>query len=486
MLNLTVPQMTDNQPHANSTISWPNIPTMMPDEIDRSYLGRLILAAGAASLGELLAKMADSVGIKKSEIKTKTRIELLCEALQMPTTEFCRNHTMLPIRRAVTSYFPSLNHGDCQMKSMLKYSGVRLARPGAFCCTECIQRDQQLHGFGFWHRSHQIPGQLWCPEHDAPLSYVDDVDAFFSPPESCQEQYKPIAGKWVDDSKENVVVQRFLAISLALMRRASPFSVSTVADVLKEQGAKLGFRTNAGTEKAKLLSDELVQSVPTEWLFSVMPTLVGKKIGKAMPQIDGVFYMKTAASSATAYILALAMMFSNPEVALAELVAADRSRTSDLKANRSSRVVSDDEIRVAYLASLGEYPKIADQMNISYSSLCARLRNMGLISFSEGGRSGLATAVISFYSGEKSVIESAIAGGITSSELEAIIRKGGSELIEVAHARGTNRSKASASGIRRPQRLLPHEVTENTEHIVLRFSRSRKRALDNHSTAAKS
>lgn len=477
MLNLTAPQMANDQLHAISTFPWPNIPTLMPDEIDRSYLGRFMLAAGAATQGELLARVADCLETGVGERKIQTRIELLCEFLQMSTTEFCRNHTMLPIRRAVTSYFPSLNHGDSQMKSMLKYSGVRLARPGAFCCSVCIQRDQQTHGVGFWHRSHQIPGQLWCPEHEIPLAYIDDDDAFFSPPESCREGYKPIAGKWVDESKENEVVQRFLAISLALLNRASPFSVSTVSEALKKHGAKLGFQTNAGNVKAKLFSDELVQSLPREWLYSVMPALVGKKTGKAMPKIDGVFYMKTSASSATAYLLALAVLFDTPELALAELTAADNHKTSNSKANRSSPVVSDKELRSAYLATLGEYPKIAAQLNMRYSTACARLRSMGLVSFSDGGRSGLAKAAISFYSRRKSVIESAIAGGVTSSELEEIIRNGGSELIQVVHARHIEGRNVSTYRNRRPQKLLPHEVKENSEHIVLHFSRPRKQAF---------
>jgi hypothetical protein len=477
MHNLTAPQMINDQPHAISTFPWPNVPALMPDEIDRSYLGRFMLATGAATQGELLARMADSLGTGAGEKEIQTRIELLCEFLQMSTTEFCRNHTMLPIRRAVTSYFPSLNHGDSQMKSMLKYSGVRLARPGAFCCTECIQRDQQVHGVGFWHRCHQIPGQLWCPEHEIPLAYIDNDDAFLSPPESWQERYKPIAGKWVDESKENVVVQRFLGISLALLNRASPFSVRTVSEVLKKQGAKLGFQTNAGNVKAKLFSDELLQSLPREWLFSVMPALVGKKTGKIMPQIDGVFYMKTSSSSATAYLLALAVLFETPEVALSELAAADNRNTSNSKANRSSPAVSDKDLRSAYLGTLGEYQKIAEQLNMGYSTACARLRSMGLVSFSNGGRSGLAKAAISFYSGGKSVIESAIVGGVTSSELEEIIRNGGSELIAVVQARHAECRKANASSIRRPQKLLPHEITENPEHILLHFSRSRKQAF---------
>lgn len=476
---LTSPQMANIQSNAISPLPWPNIPTLLPDEIDRSYLGRFMLATGAATQGELLARIGDSLKTRVGESETQTRIELLSEFLEMPTTEFCRNHTMLPIRRAVTSYFPHMNHGDSQMKSMLKYSGVRLARPGAFCCTVCIKCDQQTHGVGFWHRSHQIPGQLWCPEHKTPLAYIDDDDAFLSPPENCRDQYKPIAGKWVDESKENEVVQRFLAISLALLNRASPFSVSTVSEVLKKHGAKLGFQTNSGNVKAKLFSDELVQSLPREWLFSVMPALVGKKTGKAMPQIDGVFYMKTSASSATAYLLALAVLFDTPELALAELTATDNHKIFNSKANRSSPVVSDKEMRSAYLATLGEYPKIAEQLNMVYSTACSRLRNMGLVSFSDGGRSGQAKAAISFYMGGKSIIESAIAGGITSSELEEIIRNGGSELIAVVHARHADCRKPKAIGIRRPQKLLPHEITENSEHIVLRFSRSRKHSSAN-------
>ncbi|USE35000.1 TnsD family Tn7-like transposition protein [Endozoicomonas sp. SCSIO W0465] len=42
-------------------------------------------------------------------------------------------------------------------------------------CPECLQKDKETYGVSYWHRSHQLPGVLVCPDHFVPTlnSLVD-------------------------------------------------------------------------------------------------------------------------------------------------------------------------------------------------------------------------------------------------------------------------------------------------------------------------
>jgi hypothetical protein len=41
------------------------------------------------------------------------------------------------------------------------------------CCPVCIQRDEERWGERYWHRVHQIPGVMFCPEHLVALEETD-------------------------------------------------------------------------------------------------------------------------------------------------------------------------------------------------------------------------------------------------------------------------------------------------------------------------
>lgn len=54
------------------------------------------------------------------------------------------------------------------------------ARPKA--CPQCVQSDLQDLGLSYWHRTHQIPGAIYCPHHDQRLIFVSAQHPYYCQP----------------------------------------------------------------------------------------------------------------------------------------------------------------------------------------------------------------------------------------------------------------------------------------------------------------
>lgn len=58
--------------------------------------------------------------------------------------------------------------GNLKFQLGLLTSGFGAAHP-LKSCPECVRADREQYGWSYWHRSHQLPGVWFCPEHHRPL-----------------------------------------------------------------------------------------------------------------------------------------------------------------------------------------------------------------------------------------------------------------------------------------------------------------------------
>jgi hypothetical protein len=406
-------------------------------------------------------------GVSKREASS---IELLSKISQIDIPTFARQHTTLPLRRGITSYFPELMHGSDSNRKMLWTSGIRVARPGAYCCPACIKTDQIIHGRSYWHRHHQIPGLHWCPEHKTPLIYMDTKDAFLIEPVDVYDTCHPVPESWIKNTINNRFINTFLEISFALLKSEKPFSVRCVSSLLKTKNKAFGFQTHAGKVKAPLLSDAVTSQFGREWLGTVLPPLANKQEGTILSQMDGVLYLKNSASSATVYILALSLLFNSSQEALAALQQSDITEPVDTP-RKSTNKIGNDELRAAYLNAHGEYAKTALLAKTSYPAICGRLRNMGLPNLRGANLAGLEKASLAFFIEGKSLAESVIVGCVSCDALENLARIAGPSIVNIfKEMKIPNSGHGRGSGIRRPLLLNPHEINSADGHITIKFN----------------
>ncbi len=133
------------------------------------YRGRLrIQNSYGPHLESLMGLLRDRYyppGTAKNEAP---EIALLAHAGGVPIQDFVRQHSFLPLHRAVAKEHYDADHGE-KMILNRKY-GTRIldSSLGRFC-PECLEEDEKGKGVAYWHRSHQIPGIPWCQKHGSRL-----------------------------------------------------------------------------------------------------------------------------------------------------------------------------------------------------------------------------------------------------------------------------------------------------------------------------
>lgn len=420
---------------------------------------------GVTSKKSATLLMSIWAGVAEKSRHEVSTLELLSKVAAIELPLFVRQHSTLPLRRGITSYQPELLHGSEENRSMLWTTGMRLARTGAYFCAECVHEDQSFHGQSYWRREHQIPGLLWCPKHTTPLKYVEDESAFLRPPAEYLYHCQSVAETWALEALGNKAIQRYLEISSGLMERASPLDVKRVSVLLKEKASAFGFQTHGGTVKSPLLSDAVVNEFGRPWLATVLPALADKPTGVFLSQLDGVLFLKTSASSVSAYILACAVLFDSADAALNAL----QSLQADIKKCRQrSSGLERAELVEAYVQARGNHSVAASLISASKPTVIARLRAIGLPNLIESPTRSSVRAAIAFFLENRSLAESAAIGGMGQDAMEDLLRNVGCDM---AHAlREMQRPSGRGSGVRRPRQLTPGEATSATGRMATKYS----------------
>lgn len=408
------------------------VPYPLHDEFDRNIQRRLREMNDFGSDTKMFDVLKNTLapGAKGTRQDPWAKVELLARTCHVDLTDFVRQHTTLPLRRAITSYRPELAHGSPECGSMLRTTVTRRARRGAYLCKSCVTEDAKSSGIPYWHLSQQLPGAYWCESHEEPLAFHEEESAFDQSPELVAKLFKPLDRTWVKSLISCDAVQRFLDLCNAFQKRDRPLAVSKVFPILRERAKVLGLNTYGCSNPSRPLLSELVQDTfPKRWLATVFPKLVDKPRGEMMLAMDGVLYLKNASSSSLAYILAMAVLYESVDDALSDLTSEIPPERLSHRSRQTLTVEdwTDQKALEIYCLHRGSAADIARNLSISVPRARRLLSAKGLPDLGRISNDSLRMAVKLFYF-ERAAWEVACErSGVNRSRFEAVVRTAGSD-----------------------------------------------------------
>lgn len=150
-------------------------PTPLPNELWYSVCARYAKIVNFSWEGfctELLDKKNIRISIDLPS-SLQTVVSKLPQGHQLTTEKIINNHTLLPfyapfLPKEIVSKILDLmiNKNGKTIHSIARISTSTITIPKYLrFCPDCLQRNYKEFGISYWHRLHQVPGVLVCPEH---------------------------------------------------------------------------------------------------------------------------------------------------------------------------------------------------------------------------------------------------------------------------------------------------------------------------------
>lgn len=445
------------------------IPTPLPDEIARGYLGRIGQLNGLSDETQMVTMLRVLVGSDAASRREHAVAELLASASQSDLVTFLQHHTLLPYRNIISTR-PGRDAQSWTHRSLLWTQGMKALRTASYFCPHCVSEDIDFHGQSYWRRQHQLPGQIFCAKHSCGLCYVDSDNALLKPPSFFLKSAFEVCDEWVRAAMESPMHQRFFDIWSGLAEYDHSIYSGVASHVFREKARGLGFATRPGQTDRPFLSDSIVEAFGARWLATICPSLATKSLGVEFRSIDRHILAKNGKSLAHYYVLIAAQLFDTADEALFALVA---TQPSDLghAGGAEKYGVSDGELLEAYVKAGGSYSKSARVIGMGVGPATIRLKGLGLPALTKATQASLHA----FYIDQQSIDDSAAVGGMNAEQLLELLRQTGAPLVKaMKRILPATSDRGLGSRGQRPQALNPHELSGHESGIRFKFAPQKK------------
>jgi len=362
------------------------LPTILPDEFLLGYLGRISAVNHRISISNIKNILKNWFSetkpeLKNPDIKKRSSLLELAEALGIEAKTIAKKHTLLPILRSTrpdTINFPvGVRLMDNDDHGLLRRFSQIVPKEAACFCVACVIEDVDYQRFSFWRRSHQIPGIDWCLKHMEPLQEVNHKNAFLKQPSIFLD-----SGNYCKQPESlgmhNSIILRFAQLIEDALELEVPVNNRIAQEVLTNKAKLIGVKFSE-TGFCRQLSDLMNEVLPEQWVFKFFPRLKKEKYGIFVAGFDEVLKANRKGKSYVNTLLAAAVLFDDADEAIQELTAQNFHLFSKI----NKQEISDISFINAYVRHQGSYSKMGIELEKDRRYIFSRARWLGLPSLSE-------------------------------------------------------------------------------------------------------
>lgn len=390
--------------------------TPQTDELVQGWLGRLKknnTVAPNESIEDRVVKFA--CNREDATSKNTDLCQCIAEILGISRDDLLEQHTLTPFFNALEGLKPnrpgnrSLRHRQAYDRQIpLRLEGNKLR-----FCHKCAEYERSRHGYSYWHRSHQLPGMLWCPIHGMPLLSTKRSAAS----DACPHETKaPQADHRLKDLtlSQIAVLKRYGRIAATILDVAPQIDSSRASLMLGKKANEAGLRVSK-EGKRPTVSTYLQGILPEWWLRETFPKIRSWGEKEHTWPIDGACSPRATRYTTTTLCVLSALLFKLDDDAIA--AALDPQATP--KEKRGANYWASREVLDLFISNKGVVNRVAAQLGMPTSTVGIGLLNQGLPGLGNGP--SLAQAAHA-YLGGASIDEACHTHGIPRIDLESFTR----------------------------------------------------------------
>lgn len=243
-----------------------------------------------------------------------SKAQLIAEIGKLSDQDFVCSHTYKPIygafERTIQWCAPhGTNERGAPCNLMLKHR-----RGGYYFCPLCASEDVKFWGRSYWRRSHQIPGIFWCSKHELPLNSVTGNDLSIQPHETIDTSCQCTSSHFPE---KNTIPARYQILVNSIFEFRTPILLYELVNLLKAKMKKVGYSIRAIGSWRNFLSNTVLSKCSHQWCHDLFPNFAEKTAGRFFHDIDAIETRRH--DNAVAYILALAVLYDDPDGAALQL-----------------------------------------------------------------------------------------------------------------------------------------------------------------------
>jgi hypothetical protein len=252
------------------------VPRLLDDEWDAGYFGRFArwngLSPQEAAATQFGLKDPSSPWRSK-RLTTGSNLATLAAAAGVDDADLIRDHSLLGLDQAIVDADEDTRPPEIASLMVRQLDHHSFWQEEARACPLCALEDVRHLGVGLWRRSHQIPGQLWCPTHGIALYKACGSNVLLLSTLLAIESATEVPEEVVQESLGNAAVNSFLGLQHKILREGVSVNWQ-IANHLIGVDTSLPFdwiSPGVDLSRRKDVTEVIDSTYPRAWLSCTLP-----------------------------------------------------------------------------------------------------------------------------------------------------------------------------------------------------------------------